>query len=135
MKILVIYYKLFSNFIKTYQNIKICIKEDIQMKEIVETVQKNSKIKFNDLNEEKNFMSALIWKKFFKKNKNSDEDDLFFDEDNNNKNELLNKKRKTPDYNDEENKNDYGNNKDIEDNNQYPNDDDFDKLCDDDDLY
>ena len=57
--------KLYSNFINTYQNIKICIKEDIQMKEIFETVKKNSEIKINDLNEEINFMSSLIWKKFF----------------------------------------------------------------------
>ena len=132
--------KLYSNFINTYQNIKICIKEDINMKEIFETVKKNSEIKLPDLNEEKNFMSALIWKKFFKKNKNDDEDedDLFPEEDNNNKNDLLNKKRKTPDYNKNEDENE------NEDNNENNDDDkdnegnyeaDLDKLCDDDDDY
>ena len=130
--------KLYSNFINTYQNIKICIKEDINMKEIIETVKKNSEIKLPDLNEEKNFMSALIWKKFFKKNKNDneDEDDLFPEEDNNNKNDLLNKKRKTPDYNKNEDENENNNeNYDDEKDNEGNYEADLDKLCDDDDDY
>ena len=130
--------KLYSNFINTYQNIKICIKEDINMKEIFETVKKNSEIKLPDLNEEKNFMSALIWKKFFKKNKkDEDEDDLFPEEDNN-KNDLLNKKRKTPDYNKNEDENENENNNenyDDEKDNEGNYEADLDKLCDDDDDY
>ena len=131
--------KLYSNFINTYQNIKICIKEDINMEEILETVKKNSEIQLPDLNEEKNFMSALIWKKFFKKNKdkNEDEDDLFPEEDNN-KNDLLNKKRKTPDYNKNEDENENGdenNNENNDDGNEGNYDADLDKLCDDDDDY
>ena len=133
--------KLYSNFINTYQNIKICIKEDINMKEIFETVKKNSEIKLPDLNEEKNFMSALIWKKFFKKNKDKDEDkdeDDLFPEEDNNKNELLNKKRKTPDYNKNEDENENGdenNNENNDDGNEGNYDADLDKLCDDDDDY
>ena len=131
--------KLYSNFINTYQNIKICIKEDINMKEIFETVKKNSEIKLPDLNEEKNFMSALIWKKFFKKNKNKDEDeDDLFPEEDNNKNDLLNKKRKTPDYNKNEDENENGdenNNENNDDGNEGNYDADLDKLCDDDDEY
>ena len=131
--------KLYSNFINTYQNIKICIKEDINMKEIFETVKKNSEIKLPDLNEEKNFMSALIWKKFFKKNKNKDEDeDDLFPEEDNNKNDLLNKKRKTPDYNKNEDENENENNNenyDDEKDNEGNYEADLDKLCDDDDDY
>ena len=129
--------KLYSNFINTYQNIKICIKEDINMKEIFETVKKNSEIKLPDLNEEKNFMSALIWKKFFKKNKNKDEDeDDLFPEEDNNKNDLLNKKRKTPDYNKNEDENENNNeNYDDEKDNEGNYEADLDKLCDDDDDY
>ena len=133
--------KLYSNFINTYQNIKICIKEDINMKEIFETVEKNSEIKLPDLNEEKNFMSALIWKKFFKKNKNKDEDeDDLFPEEDNNKNNLLNKKRKTPDYNKNEDEKENGNennneNNDDEKDNEGNYEADLDKLCDDDDDY
>jgi len=129
--------KLYSNFINTYQNIKICIKEDINMKEIIETVKKNSEIQLPDLNEEKNFMSALIWKKFFKKNKNKDEDeDDLFPEEDNNKNDLLNKKRKTPDYNKNEDENENNNeNYDDEKDNEGNYEADLDKLCDDDDDY
>ena len=132
--------KLYSNFFNKYQNIKICIKEDINMKEIFETVKKNSEIQLPDLNEEKNFMSALIWKKFFKKNKNDDEDedDLFPEEDNNNKNDLLNKKRKTTDYdkNEDENENEDNNeNNDDDKDNEGNYEADLDKLCDDDDDY
>ena len=138
--------KLNSNYINTYQNIKICIKENIQMNEIVKTVEKNKDNKLSDLTEERDFMSALIWKKFFKKKqKDNDEDDLFLDDINDGgnygiKNELLTKKRKSPedgknkDANDNdninENKNEDGNN-DDEDN--Y--DDDLDKLYDEDDDY
>jgi hypothetical protein len=123
--------KLYSNFINTYQNIKICIKEDIQMSEIIKAVKENGKVKLPDLDEEKNFMSALIWKKFFKKVKNEEEfednDELFFEEKKDeNKNQFLNKKRQSPnkieeEYNDEDNK-DY-------------NDSDIDKIYDDDDEY
>ena len=129
--------KLYSNFINKYQNIKICIKEDINMKEIIETVKKNSEIQLPDLNEEKNFMSALIWKKFFKKNKNKDEDeDDLFPEEDNNKNDLLNKKRKTPDYNKNEDENENNNeNYDDEKDNEGNYEADLDKLCDDDDDY
>ena len=123
--------KLYSNFINTYQNIKICIKEDIQMSEIIKAVKENGKVKLPDLDEEKNFMSALIWKKFFKKVKNEEEfednDELFFEEKKDeNKNQFLNKKRQSPnkieeEFNDEDNK-DY-------------NDSDIDKIYDDDDEY
>ena len=128
--------KLSSNFITTYQNIKICIKENVHMDEIIQTLNKNKGIKLNDLKEENNLMCALIWKKFFKKKqKDSDEDELFFDDGNDlgnygTKNELLNKKRKkSDDKNENENDDNNDNNKDDEDN--Y--DDDIDKICDDDD--
>ena len=129
--------KLSSNFITTYQNIKICIKENVHMDEIIQTLNKNKGIKLNDLKEENNLMCALIWKKFFKKKqKDNDEDELFFDDGNDlgnygTKNELLNKKRKKSDDMKNENENDDNNenNKDDEDN--Y--DDDIDKICDDDD--
>ena len=129
--------KLSSNFINTYQNIKICIKEDIQMKEIIDTVQKNKEIKLSDLDEEKNFMSALIWKRFFKKNKkDEDEDDLFLEEGkkeikNDIKNDLLNKKRKSPDVKEDEDEKEENN----EDNNENNYDVDLNNLYDDDDDY
>ena len=129
--------KLSSNFINTYQNIKICIKEDMQMKEIVDTVQKNKEIKLSDLDEEKNFMSALIWKRFFKKNKkDEDEDDLFLEEGkkeikNDIKNDLLNKKRKSPDVKEDEDEKEENN----EDNNENNYDVDLNNLYDDDDDY
>ena len=138
--------KLNSNYINTYQNIKICIKENIQMNEIVKTVEKNKNNRLSELTEEKDYMSALIWKKFFKKKqKDNDEDDLFLDDINDGgnysiKNELLSKKRKSPEDvknkdanendNINENKNEDGNN-DDEDN--Y--DDDLDKIYDEDDDY
>ena len=129
--------KLSSNFINTYQNIKICIKEDMQMKEIVDTVQKNKEIKLSDLDEEKNFMSALIWKRFFKKNKkDEDEEDLFLEEGkkeikNDIKNDLLNKKRKSPDVKEDEDEKEENN----EDNNENNYDVDLNNLYDDDDDY
>ena len=130
--------KLYSNFIKTYKNIKICIKEDIQMKEIINTLEKNRNQKLSDLNEEKNFMSALIWKKFFNKKNKNDDDDLLFEEiPNEKKNDLLNKKRKSPDYknNDEiedNNKADKNNNDESDNNDDEP---DVEKLFDEDDDY
>ena len=135
--------KLSSNFINTYQNIKISIKEDIHMNEIIETVDKNKKIKLSDLDNEKNFMSALIWKKFFKKNnkKDEDEDNLFLDDqygngENNNKNELLNKKRKNPDEKEKQKENDNDNEKNEENNDNQgfeedEDDYDLDKIYDD----
>ena len=104
-----------ANYINTYENIKICIKENLHMEEILLTVEKNLKIiqdkkneerkKYSqDLNEEKNFMSALVWKRFFKQNKKDDIsefDDLdFFNvgkKEDNKDNEFLNKKRKKSD--------------------------------------
>ena len=132
--------KLYSNFIKTYENIKICIKEDIQMKEIIDTVEKNKGQKLSDLEQEKNFMSALIWKKFFNKNKKIDDEDLFFDErEKDNKKDLLNKKRKSPDdkkKDDEIEEDNNRNNKDSNDDNNDDNDEiDYEKLYDDDDEY
>jgi hypothetical protein len=116
--------KLSANFINTYQNIKICIKEDVTMKEIIDTVEKNKNKKLPDLDCEKNFVSALIWKKFFKKNdRKDDNDDSFYDNDepnNNNENKLLNNKRERSDKDDEDNENNF----------EEP---DIDKLYDDDD--
>ena len=131
-----------SNFIKTYQNIKICIEENVQMDEIIKTLHKNKNIKLNDISEEKNLMSALIWKKFFKKKqKDNDEDELFYDDMNDGgnygmKNELLNKKRKGQDNTKNENeklnediKEDIKEDDKDDDNNF---DDEFEKLYDDD---
>ena len=109
--------KLSANFINTYQNIKICIKEDVTMKEIIDTIEKNKNKKLPDLDFEKNFVSALIWKKFFKKNDKKDDDDYLSYE-----NELLNKKRKRLDKDDEDNDND--NNNDDFDLDKYYDDDD-----------
>ena len=107
-----------ANYINTYENIKICIKENLHMEEILLTVEKNLKIiqdkkneerkKYSqDLIEEKNFMSALVWKRFFKQNKKDDIsefDDLDFfnvgkkeDKEDKKDNEFLNKKRKKSD--------------------------------------
>ena len=117
--------KLNANFINTYQNIKICIKEDVTMKEIIDTIEKNKNMKMPDLENEKNFVSALIWKKFFKKNNKKDDDgDSFYDNydpNSDNKNKLLNKKRNNPDKDDGDNDND----------NNYE-EPDIDKLYDDD---
>ena len=125
--------KLYSNFINTYQNIKICIKEDLQMKEIIDTVEKNREKKLIDLSEEKNFMSALIWKRFFKKKKNSDDFDLFEEENNNEiKNEFLNKKRNSPDVKDDE---EIVNEEDNKGNEDKIEEIDLNKLYDDDDDY
>ena len=102
--------KLNANFINTYQNIKICIKEDVTMKEIIDTIEKNKNKRLPDLENEKNFVSALVWKKFFKKNdKKDDDEELFYDNDkpnNSNENDLLNKKRERSDKDDEDNDND-----------------------------
>ena len=99
-----------ANFNNTYQNIKICIKEDVTMKEIIDTIEKNKNKRLPDLENEKNFVSALVWKKFFKKNdKKDDDEELFYDNDkpnNNNENDLLNKKRERSDKDDEDNDND-----------------------------
>ena len=124
--------KLYSNFINTYQNIKINIKEDLQMNEIIEAVNKNGKEKLPDLDKEKNFMSAVIWKKFFKKAKNEefeDNDEIFFEakkDENKKEKDYLNKKRKSPVINEEEDNND--DNKDYEGIN-------LDNICDDDDDF
>ena len=130
-----------SNFIKTYQNIKICIEENVQMDEIIKTLHKNKNIKLNDISEEKNLMSALIWKKFFKKKqKDNDENELFYDDMNDGgnygmKNELLNKKRKGQDNTKNENEklNEDIKEDDKDDDNNFENE--FDKLCDDDDDF
>ena len=101
--------KITSNYIKTYQNIKICIEENVQMDEIIKSLHKNKNIKNHDISEEKNLMSALIWKKFFKKKqKDNDEDKLFYDNMNDSwnygmKNELFKKKRKGQDNTKNEN--------------------------------
>ena len=123
-----------SNYIDTYQNIKVCIKEDLQMEEIVETVRKNKDKKLDDLTEENKFMSSLIWKRFFKKKKN-DDSDLFLEEEKNIqiKNEFLNKKRNSPDEKDD-NEIDEDNNNNKDNDNNYD-DIDVNKLYDDDDDY
>jgi len=142
-----------ANYINTYENIKICINEKLHMEEILATVEKNLKIiqdKNNeerkrysqDLSAEKNFMSALVWKKFFKQNKKVDIeefDDLdFFNvnkkEDKTN-NEFLNKKRNLSDKDkeseEEREKDDLINNNKDEDHSD-DDGDNFDKLIDDD---
>ena len=142
-----------ANYINTYENIKICIKENLHMEEILATMEKNLKIiqdKNNeerkrysqDLSAEKNFMSALVWKKFFKQNKKVDIeefDDLdFFNvnkkEDKTN-NEFLNKKRNLSDKDkeseEEREKDDLINNNKDEDHSD-DDGDNFDKLIDDD---
>ena len=147
-----------GNYISTYQNIKVCIKENLHMEEILSTIDKNKNLikdknsqegrnYMHDLEKESFFMSALIWKRFFKKEKNDDNDDFdeeeFFHlskkDDNKNKkeNELLNKKRKKS-KNEEESKEKVEDNNDIDDKNNnnddddLDGDDDFDKLLDDD---
>ena len=148
-----------GNYISTYQNIKVCIKENLHMEEILSTIDKNKNLikdknsqegrnYMHDLEKESFFMSALIWKRFFKKEKNDDNDDFdeeeFFylskKDDNKNKkeNELLNKKRKKSE-DEEESKEKVEDNNDIDDKNNnndddddLDGDDDFDKLLDDD---
>ena len=147
-----------GNYISTYQNIKVCIKENLNMEEILSTIDKNKNLikdknsqegrnYMHDLEKESFFMSALIWKRFFKKEKNDDNDDFdeeeFFHlskkDDNKNKkeNELLNKKRKKSE-DEEESKEKVEDNNDIDDKNNnnddddLDGDDDFDKLLDDD---
>ena len=141
-----------ANYISTYQNIKICIKENLHMEEILSTVERNFKIitdKKNEerkkyaqsLNNERNFMSALVWKTFFKSNKKEDDIDEFDDldffninkTDDKNNVELLNKKRNKPDE-DEKNDNQVEKIDDNDNNNEDNSDDEdnFDKLIDDD---
>ena len=145
-----------GNYISTYQNIKVCIKENLHMEEILSTIDKNKNLikdknsqegrnYMHDLEKESFFMSALIWKRFFKKEKNDDNDDFdeeeFFHlskkDDNKNKkeNELWNKKRKKSE-DEEESKEKVEDNNDIDDKNNddddLDGDDDFDKLLDDD---
>ena len=142
-----------ANYINTYENIKICINEKLHMEEILATVEKNLKIiqdKNNeerkrysqDLSAEKNFMSALVWKKFFKQNKKVDIeefDDLdFFNvnkkEDKAN-NEFLNKKRNLSDKDkesEEEREKDDMINNNKDDDHSDDDGDNFDKLIDDD---
>ena len=60
--------KLKANYIEVYINILKCIKENIQLTEIIDKVRKNREIKLLDLKNEGNFMSSLVWKKFFHKN-------------------------------------------------------------------
>ena len=147
-----------GNYISTYENIKVCIKENLHMEEILSTIDKNKNLikdknsqegrnYMHDLEKESFFMSALIWKRFFKKEKNDDNDDFdeeeFFHlskkDDNKNKkeNELLNKKRKKSE-DEEESKEKVEDNNDINDKNNnnddddLDEDDDFDKLLDDD---
>ena len=140
-----------ANYIYTYQNIKVCIKENLHMEEIISTVDENLKIVMDKNNEERiryvqdlkkeyNIMSALVWKKFFKINKKDDLDE-FDDLDYNNESNkeekksesLLNKKRNKPDEEskneDSENKVDDENNRDEDDLND---EDNFDKMLDDD---
>ena len=148
-----------GNYISTYQNIKVCIKENLHMEEILSTIDKNKNLikdknsqegrnYMHDLEKESFFMSALIWKRFFKKEKNDDNDDFdeeeFFHlskkDDNKNKkeNELLNKKRKKSEDEEEskekvEDNNDiYDKNNNNDDDDDLDGDDDFDKLLDDD---
>ena len=142
-----------ANYINTYENIKICINEKLHMEEILATVEKNLKIiqdKNNeerkrysqDLSAEKNFMSALVWKKFFKQNNKVDIeefDDLdFFNvnkkEDKTN-NEFLNKKRNLSDKDkesEEEREKDDMINNNKDDDHSDDDGDNFDKLIDDD---
>ena len=140
-----------ANYIYTYQNIKVCIKENLHMEEIISTVDENLKIVMDKNNEERiryvqdlkkeyNIMSALVWKKFFKINKKDDLDefdDLDFNNESNKEEKksesLLNKKRNKPDEEskneDSENKVDDENNRDEDDLND---EDNFDKMLDDD---
>ena len=141
-----------ANYIYTYQNIKVCIKENLHMEEIISTVDKNLKIIMDkdneerkryaeDLKKEYNIMSALVWKKFFKLNKKDDIIDEFDDLDFLNeekkeekKNEkFLNNKRIKPDEENgnkdsEDKKGDNENNKEDE----LDDEDNFDKMLDDD---
>ena len=142
-----------ANFIKTYQNIKVCIKENLHIEEIFSTVDKNLKIVTDHQNEErkiysqdlaneKNFMSALVWKKFFKKSKNDDIDEFVEEElldinksedKNQDKDKLLNKKRMKPDVNEEKKEEkEIGEEFDDKDKNNSNDEDDIDKLYDDD---
>ena len=133
-----------GNYINTYKNIKECIKENLHMEEILETIKKNKNIKLNDLDLEKknnsiSAMSSLVWKKFFKVNKNDDFDDLdedFFhpkQKEEKKEEKFTNKKRKKPESNNVE-ENEYDDN--VNDKNDKDDDDDqddnFDKLYDDD---
>ena len=149
-----------GNYINTYQNIKICIKENLHIEEVLFTVEKNKSIMndknnkeikkyIDDYNSENKFMSALVWKRFFKANV-IEKDDLYDEDffhlrkkDDNDKNkkeekELLNKKRQKPDYTRQENVKEKEVNNDDNSKDDYDDDDDLDKLCDDDygdDLY
>ena len=126
-----------GNAINTYQNIKVCIKENLDMGEILSTLEKNRNIIMDQNNEEgksyleelkkeKNFMSALVWKKFFKANKKQDDDDFddnsFFGKDEKKKddNQLLNKKRKKSD----DSEKDIQEKENVDDRNERNNDDD-----------
>ena len=148
-----------GNYINTYQNIKICIKENLHIEEVLFTVEKNKSIMndknnkeikkyIDDYNSENKFMSALVWKRFFKANV-IEKDDLYDEDffhlrkkDDNDKNkkeekEFLNKKRQKPDSTRQENEKEKEVNNDDNSKDDYD-DDDLDKLCDDDygdDLY
>ena len=152
-----------GNFINTYQNIKVCIKENLHMEEILSTIDKNKNLikdknsdegkkYWHDLQKESNFMSALIWKRFFMKDKIEENDD--FDDDEffrlskkedkikeENDIQLLNKKRKKSIEEESEekeernaNNNDYNNDNGKNDNNDddLDDEDNLDKLYDDD---
>ena len=152
-----------GNFINTYQNIKVCIKENLHMEEILSTIDKNKNLikdknsdegkkYWHDLQKESNFMSALIWKRFFMKDKIEENDD--FDDDEffhlnkkedkikeENDIQLLNKKRKKSNEEESEekvesnaNNNDYNNDNGKNDNNDddLDDEDNLDKLYDDD---
>ena len=143
-----------ANYINTYQNIKICIKENLHMEEILSTVEKNLKIMTDKKNEEskkysheltkeKDFMSALVWKTFFKSNKKDEDIDEFDDlnffniskKDEKNNVEFLNKKRKKSDEDEQsDNEREKVDDKDDDDNNDddQNDEDNFDKLIDDD---
>ena len=149
-----------GNYINTYQNIKICIKENLHIEEVLFTVEKNKSIMndknnkeikkyIDDYNSENKFMSALVWKRFFKANV-IEKDDLYDEDffhlrkkDDNDKNkkeekEFLNKKRQKPDSTRQENEKEKEVNNDDNSKDDYDDDDDLDKLCDDDygdDLY
>ena len=84
------------NFISTYENILKCLEENIDIDEIINTVNENKTNFLNDLKLSNNSISTAIWNKFFKVEKNSDYDDEdnfdYESDDNDNDNNTLQNK-------------------------------------------
>ena len=84
------------NFISTYENILKCLEENIDIDEIINTVNENKTNFLNDLKLSNNSISTAIWNKFFKVEKNSDYDDEdnfdYESDDNDNDNNILQNK-------------------------------------------